>query len=273
MVNETIKVAVHGALGKMGKAVVEAVSKDSSTDLIAGIDKFSESEFMDFPRDKIPMYNSLEECFSQHDDIEILVDFTNSEGVSIALEVSAKNQVSLVSGSTGYDDSLIDRAENLANNNGIGIVLAPNFAIGAVLLGVVSKIIAPFFDYVDIVESHHEQKLDSPSGTAISLAESISSERKDKFRFTKTESEKILDTRGGDFKGIKIHSVRMPGRVARHEIIFGSPGQTLTLIHDSIDRVNFMPGVLLAVKYASKMHRSKPRKTHMIYGIEKILGL
>ena len=113
MVNETIKVAVHGALGKMGKAVVEAVSKDSSTDLIAGIDKFSESEFMDFPRDKIPMYNSLEECFSQHDDIEILVDFTNSEGVSIALEVSAKNQVSLVSGSTGYDDSLIDRAENL----------------------------------------------------------------------------------------------------------------------------------------------------------------
>ncbi len=273
MGNESIKVAVHGALGKMGKAVVEAVSKDDSTVLIAGIDKFAESEFMDFPRNDIPMYKSLDQCFAQHKNIEVLVDFTNSEGISIALEESAKNKVSLVSGSTGYDDSFIDRAKYLSKNNQIGVLLAPNFAIGAVLLGVVSKIIAPFFDYVDIVESHHEQKLDSPSGTAISIAEAISSVRKDDFKFTETEIDKILGTRGGELDGIKIHSVRMPGRVARHEIIFGAPGQTMTLIHDSIDRVNFMPGVLLSVKYVAEMHRSNPRETCVVYGIENILGL
>ena len=134
-------------------------------------------------------------------------------------------------------------------------------------IGVVSKIIAPFFDYVDIMESHHEEKLDSPSGTAISLAESILSGRKNDLRVTETELEKIAGTRGGQYKGVSIHSVRMPGRVARHEIVFGAPGQTMTLIHDSIDRVNFMPGVLLAIKCVANMDRSRPRKTIMVLKI------
>ena len=272
-INDKIKVVVNGALGKMGTSVVEAVNNNNSSDLIAVIDKFSNEDYLVSAGEKLPMYKSLDDCFSKHPKVEVVVDFTNAAGVSEAVEKCAENKVNLVSGSTGYDDSLIRRAEYISKHNEIGIVLSPNFAIGAVLLGVVSKIIAPFFDYVDIVESHHEEKLDSPSGTALSLAESILSGRKNDLKMTKTELEKIGGTRGGEYQGIRIHSVRMPGRVARHEIVFGAPGQTMTLIHDSIDRVNFMPGVLLAIRFVVNMHRSKPPKTRLVYGIEDILGL
>ena len=152
----------------------------------------------------------------------------------------------------------------LSRKNRVGIMVAPNFALGAVVLNHLARIAARFFEYVDVFEAHHEAKIDAPSGTALKLARDIAAER----RFIRKipEAEPLPGTRGGDYNGVSIHSSRMPGRMAHHEVVFGAPGQTLTLRHDTISRECYMPGVLLAIKEVVK------RREFMV-GLEKVLGL
>jgi len=133
----------------------------------------------------------------------------------------------------------------------------------------ISGIASEYFDYADLIESHHEMKIDSPSGTAISILESMTKDKTGDFKSNKAEIEdEIKNTRGGNYKNINVHSARMPGRVARHEVVFGALGQTLTLIHDSINRESFMPGVMLCVRKVKDFSGQG-----VIFGLDKVLGL
>ena len=145
-------------------------------------------------------------------------------------------------------------------------MIAPNFAIGAVVMNHISRIAAPFFDYADLTEMHHENKIDAPSGTALAIAEATSQGKKGDFKSPDPEKELVPGTRGGTLRGINIHSARMPGRVAHHELVFGALGQTLTIRHDSINRESFMPGVLMAIKYVKQTQG-------FTVGLDKVMGL
>ena len=138
----------------------------------------------------------------------------------------------------------------------IGAVVAPNFALGAVLLGYLAHTVARHFDYAEIVEAHHEAKKDSPSGTALALARALAAGRKTPFQRPVPEKETLPGTRGGDSDGVTIHAMRMPGRLAHHEIVLGTQGQTLTLRHDTVNRECYMPGVLAAVRKVRRLRRT-----------------
>jgi 4-hydroxy-tetrahydrodipicolinate reductase len=164
-----------------------------------------------------------------------------------------------VIGTTGITPENLEEIEKLSANNGVGAIIAPNFAIGAVLMMKLASEVAKYMPAAEIIELHHDKKLDAPSGTAIKTAEMIAASRE-----TSPSSGEAVPARGGDFHGVRIHSVRLPGLVAHQEVIFGGLGQTLRIRHDSFDRKSFMPGVLMAIKKASGLK-------DVIYGLENIL--
>ena len=172
----------------------------------------------------------------------------------------------VVSGSTGLSPEDLDEIRQLASSNGVGVISASNFALGAVLLMHLAGIASKYFDYADLLESHHEMKLDAPSGTALSIAEAMVEGRGSGFEQNVADLETLAGTRGGDYQGINVHSARMPGRVARHEVVFGALGQTFTMIHDSINRESFMPGVMLATKRVVE-------ENQLVIGLANVLGL
>jgi len=174
--------------------------------------------------------------------------------------------IRIVSGSTGFDSNDYEEINDLAEKFQTGIFIAPNFTTGAILLMHFAKIAARFFDYADINEVHHEAKIDSPSGTAIAIAKSIIDGKKENLSNNIPEKEIIKNSRGANYKGINIHSGRMPGRVAHHELVFGAPGQTLTIKHDSINRESFMPAVIESVKFVIKSNK-------FTIGLENIMKL
>ena len=152
----------------------------------------------------------------------------------------------------------------LANDKNVGIIVASNFALGAVVLKRLAEQAAEFFEYVDIIEAHHEAKIDAPSGFSLALAKSIG----DRKQFTRNypEKENLPGTRGGEYNGVTIHSIRMPGRSAHHEVIMGAPGQTISLRHDTLGRDCYMPGVLRCIREVVKQQG-------LVVGLENILGL
>ena len=150
--------------------------------------------------------------------------------------------MNIVIGSTGITDAIYQEAESLANEHEVGIIIAPNFAMGAVLMIALAKQASRFFDYADLTEMHHEAKIDSPSGTALAIANAALEGKPDGFIAPQSEKELIDGARGATHGGISVHSARMPGRVAHHELVFGALGQTLTIRHDSVNRESFMRG-------------------------------
>ena len=178
--------------------------------------------------------------------------------------VAAGYSVNLVLGSSGLSPDHLKQLDALAHDKNIGIIVAPNFALGAVVLKKLAEQAAPYFDYVDIIESHHEAKIDAPSGFALALARSIG----DRKQFTRnhTEKENLPGTRGGEYHGVTVHSIRMPGRSAHHEVIMGAAGQTISLRHDTLSRDCYMPGVLRCIREVVK-------RPGLVVGLENVLGL
>jgi 4-hydroxy-tetrahydrodipicolinate reductase len=195
---------------------------------------------------------------------EVLVDFSLAAAVPHTAETAAKAGVSMVIGTTGLSPEAISRFRELTEEYNIGVMVAPNFALGAVLMMELSRIAARYLDWAEIIELHHEKKADAPSGTAITTARMMQSARERPFESPKGEAEH--KSRGERFSGVPIHSVRLPGLVAHQEVIFGALGQTLTIRHDSINRESFMPGVLLAIREMAK------RKGQFVFGLDKLLG-
>lgn len=248
-----IKVAVCGALGKMGQEVCQAVTDCPDTELIAKIDIASDS-----------MYHTIEEAH-RVEDIDVLIDFTQPKSIYENALYCLNNGIKIVIGTTGLTDEQIGELKRLSQEKNTGCLIAPNFSTGAVLMMMFAQQAAKYFDNAEIIELHHNQKKDAPSGTAIKTA-LMMSEAKETFKKGNcAETETIEGSRGGtSYSDIQIHSVRMPGYIASQEVIFGSSGQIFKIRHDSMDRKCYMDGVLLAVKHVAE-------KNNFIYGLENIL--
>ena len=260
----SIKVAVNGAAGKMGRETVGAICREPDLEPVGAVDQVP-GDRLDLPDGSgtVPLYTSLEgllEDVSPH----VLVDFTRAEVTMAAVPVAARHGINLVIGTSGLTQQNLEEMERVAQEGNVGIFVAPNFALGAVLLMHMAKQLAPFFDYADIIEMHHEAKIDAPSGTSIAMAQAIAKDRQ--FKRNRPQKETLPGTIGGEFDGVGIHSVRMPGRSAHHEVIFGTAGQTLSLRHDALGRDCYMPGVVRAIREVVNLKG-------LVVGLDKILGL
>ena len=260
-----VRVVVQGALGRMGTEILGALSREADTRPVGAVVVAARGDSLDLPEGagSVPLSASLSDLLSSAD---VVVDVTNAEGALAAMRTASAKGVGVVTGSSGISDSAIAEARELADRHGVGIVIVPNFAIGGVVMTHLARIAARFFDYADIVETHHERKIDAPSGTAMAIARAVIEGKGGPMTAPTPEKETIPGTRGGDIDGVTIHSARLPGRVAHHELVFAGPGQTLTIRHDSIDRSGFMPGVIAAVRAAA----TQPGLT---VGLEEVLGL
>jgi len=195
---------------------------------------------------------------------DILVDFTTAQATMAAVRTATKQGINLVIGTTGLSAEELDEIDQLATAHQVGAVVAPNFALGAILMIHLAKIAARYLEYAEIIELHHPKKADSPSGTALATAKAMVAARGRPF--SKPPEKGALDSRGRQIQGIAIHSVRLPGLLAQQEVIFGAPGQTLRIRHDTISRECYMPGVILAIKEVTK-HKG------LVYGLDSLLGL
>ncbi len=247
-----IKVAVCGALGKMGKEVVEAVTACPGTELVAQID-IAGAEF-----------KTIEEAHKKCQ-IDILVDFTQPKSIFENAKYCLNNGIKIVIGTTGLKDEEIEFLKKLSKEKNTGCLITPNFSTGAVLLMMFARQAAKYFDNAEIIELHHNQKKDAPSGTAIKTAAMMAEVKDDFTKNNCPETETIEGARGGNsYSNIHIHSVRMPGYIASQEVIFGSSGQIMTIRHDSMDRKCYMQGVLLAIKHVAE-------KNDFVYGLDNIM--
>lgn len=262
-----IRVAVAGAKGKMGSETVKMIVKDPELELVCGVDttldQVDVGEYLGLGSLGAPFVNDLEKALTRYP-ADVLVDFTTPRSVKENAVLALQYRVRPVIGTTGLSPQDLDDLARLAEENQLGAIVAPNFAIGAVLMMKFAQMAAKYMPEVEIIEMHHDQKLDAPSGTAIKTAQLIAEVRKEHRQGHPEEREEIEGARGGYYQGFRIHSVRLPGLVAHQEVIFGSEGQTLTLRHDSLHRSSFMPGVKLAIKKVVHLD-------HLVYGLDKLL--
>lgn len=248
-----IKVGVCGALGKMGQEVVQAVTDCPETELVAKIDIASPE-----------MYHTIEAAH-RVEDIDVIIDFTQPKSIFENAKYCLNNGIKIVIGTTGLSDEQIAELKKLSEEKNTGCLIAPNFSTGAVLMMMFAKQAAKYFDNAEIIELHHNQKKDAPSGTAIKTAAMMAEVKEDFAKNNCPETETIEGARGGNsYSNIHIHSVRMPGYIASQEVIFGSSGQIMTIRHDSMDRKCYMQGVLLAVKHVAE-------KNDFVYGLDNIM--
>ena len=232
-----MKVAILGAKGRMGTEAVTAISGASDLQLVAQLD----------------LGDSLDQLVTSG--AQVVVDFTHPDAVMKNLEFAITNGISVVVGTTGFDDAKLTKLKSLlAANPKVGALIAPNFALGAVLMMQFSQVAAKYFESVEIIELHHANKVDAPSGTAVRTAQMITDARKqnNKAKMPDATKDAIPGARGATVGDVPIHSVRSHGYVAHQEVIFGDPGETLSIRHDSINRAGFMPGVLLGVRQVVK---------------------
>lgn len=265
-----IKVSVIGALGKMGQELCRTIIDDNELELVGAVDIGCAEGEMDIGqsvgRGKIGVNVSSDiQNTIDATNTDVAVDFTHPSVVVSNIEKIISCGADGVIGTTGIDDERIAVIQRLLHNSKSKILIAPNFAIGAVLMMKLSHIAAKYLNNVEIIELHHEGKADAPSGTAIATAKKII-EAHDGILKSALSKELVAGARGGEIDGIKIHSVRLPGYVAHQEVIFGEKGQTLTIRHDSTDRTSFMPGVVKAIKTIDKLDQ-------LTIGLENILDL
>jgi 4-hydroxy-tetrahydrodipicolinate reductase len=258
------RVGVVGAGGRMGAEVCRAVAAADDLELVAAMDPGALGQQIE----GVTIGGDVEALAELG--AEVVVDFTVADAVRVNLPIYARLGIHAVVGTTGLSNSELDEAAALFSE-AANIVVAANFAIGAVLLLRFCELAAPFMDGVEVIELHHNAKRDAPSGTSLQTATRIAAARQRAGAGPLPEdptTELVLPgARGGDGPGgVRVHSVRLPGLIAHEEVIFGATGQSLTIRHDSYDRKSFMPGVLLAV-------RSVPERPGMTVGIEAMLGL
>jgi 4-hydroxy-tetrahydrodipicolinate reductase len=248
---EPMRVGVLGARGRMGEQVCSAVEAADDLELVAMVDVGDH-------------LSSVADAGSQ-----VLVDFTHPDVVMDNIRFAIDQRIHAVVGTTGFTSDRLDTVRAwLADAPDVGVVIAPNFGVGAVLSMKFAQLAARYYDSAEVIELHHPGKVDAPSGTAVRTAELIGEARKAAGRDRPPDATtRALDgARGADVDGVRVHALRVAGMVAHQEIVFGGEGETLTIRHDSLDRVSFMPGVLLAVRNVA----SRPGLT---LGLESLLDL
>ncbi len=260
-----IMAVVQGASGRMGREVVAALCREPGLQLVAAVELDAPNGHLALPdgSGRVPFSSDLEQILTSCKP-DVLVDFSTAEATMSAVRTAVKHGVNLVIGTTGLTAKDLDEIDRLAQAHRVGAVVAPNFALGAVLMLHLAKVAARYFDYAEIIEQHHHLKADAPSGTALATARAMADARDEPF--CQPPGQKRQDSRRHQTEGVTIHSVRLPGILARQEVILGGPGQTLSLKHDAISRECYMPGVILAVKEVIK-------RKGLIYGLDSLLGL
>ncbi|MDT5048259.1 MAG: 4-hydroxy-tetrahydrodipicolinate reductase [Mycobacterium sp.] len=244
-----MRVAVLGSKGKVGATIVQAVEAAEDLSLSAEVDA----------GDPLSLLTDNK--------TEVVIDFTHPEVVMENLKFLIDNGIHAVVGTTGFNDERLQQVRAwLAAKPGVSVLIAPNFAIGAVLSMHFARQAAPFYESVEVIELHHPHKADAPSGTAARTAALIAEARKDLPPNPDATTESLPGARGADVDGVPVHSVRLAGLVAHQEVLFGTAGETLTIRHDSIDRTSFVPGVLLAVRQVAE-------HPGLTIGIESLLNL
>ena len=245
-------IAVCGANGKMGQEVIKAVNNAKDLTLVAKID-IKDGEFASIKDAK----ESVK--------IDVLVDFTQPKSIYENALFCLNNGINIVIGTTGLTDEQIEELKKLSEKQGLGCLIAPNFSTGAVLMMKFAQMASKYFDNAEIIELHHNQKKDAPSGTAVKTALMMAGENTNFTTGNCQETETIIGARGANsYNNIHIHSVRMPGYIASQEVLFGANGQLLSIRHDSMNRECYMDGVLRAIDYVEKKH-------NFVYGLENIL--
>jgi 4-hydroxy-tetrahydrodipicolinate reductase len=263
---ERIKVVVYGASGRVGQEVVKAVCHEPETQLVGAVELQVSGDYLALPdgSGKVPFSASLDSILSSCQP-DVVVDFTIAKATMPAVRSAAEHGVNMVIGTTGFTADDVNEMERLATANKIGIVVAPNFALGAVLMMHLAKVAGKYFDHAEIIELHHDRKVDAPSGTSNMTARAMAEARGGPFLPPTVQGEDS-PSRGRAIEGINIHSVRLPGLMSHQEVILGGDGQTLRIRHDQISREAFMPGVMLAIKEVVK-------RPGLIYGLDNLLGL
>ncbi|MBI2710513.1 MAG: 4-hydroxy-tetrahydrodipicolinate reductase [Actinobacteria bacterium] len=262
-----MRVGVFGAAGRMGAEVCRAVSLDPQLDLVAALDPhhagldLRQVTGLDTDLHVVGDPSVLEAAA-----VDVAVDFTEIAAARANLDWCADHGVHAVVGTTGFTDADLAHVGARFGDAGTGCVIAPNFAIGAVLMMRFAELASPWFDTAEVIELHHDAKLDAPSGTAMTTVERMAA-ASSTWAPDPTRDEVVAGARGAEAApGIRVHSVRLRGLVAHQEVLLGTTGQSLTIRHDSYDRTSFMPGVLLAIKEV-------PDRPGLTIGLEPILGL
>ncbi|MFC2014676.1 4-hydroxy-tetrahydrodipicolinate reductase [Chloroflexota bacterium] len=263
---EPIRVVVHGASGKVGRELVNALCSEPDLEIVGAVDIKATGDSLPLPdgSGKIPFSSDIDKILDDcHADV--IVDFSLAKATMQVVRAAAKKSVALVIGTTGLTADDRDEMERLAKENNIGIIMAPNFALGAVLMMHLSKIAARYMDYAEIIEMHHHLKADAPSGTAKLTAKAMVEARGKPFSRPQ-EGEQVPESRGENVESVSVHAVRLPGLMAHQEVILGTAGQVLTIRHDTINRECYIPGVFLAVREVIK-------RQGLTYGLDVLLDL
>jgi 4-hydroxy-tetrahydrodipicolinate reductase len=260
-----IRVVIHGAAGRVGQVLINTMQNAPEVKLVGAVD-------IKVPMDKIILGDGSSIPFSvdlagllQEVKPDVMVDFTIAKASMPAIRVASAHKVNMVIGTTGFTPDNMAEMEQLTETNGTGIFIASNFALGAVLMMHFAQLAGRYMDYAEIIELHHEKKLDAPSGTAITTAKMMAGSRGRPFSQAADE-DKNFPSRGEKHSGIPIHSVRLAGLMAHQEVLMGGLGQTLSIRHDTIGRECYTPGVLLAVQAVVK-------QKGLVQGLDKLLKL
>ncbi|MGH2453396.1 MAG: 4-hydroxy-tetrahydrodipicolinate reductase [bacterium] len=263
-----IRVVVSGAAGRMGRAAVRAIAGDRTLTLVGALGR---SRALREDAGLVAGLSALDVVID--DDLEalferarpaVLVEFAPGAGAVAHARAAIARSIRPVIGATGLASQDVQDLTGLCEARRVGAVIAPNFALGAVLMMQFARAAARHFPHVEVIELHHDRKRDAPSGTAAKTAQMIADARGDAPAPKVQEEETAAGARGGTVSGVRVHSVRLPGLVAHQEVIFGGPGQALTIRHDSFTEESFMPGLLLAIRRVMTL-------SGLVYGLEKLL--
>ncbi|MHC1578702.1 MAG: 4-hydroxy-tetrahydrodipicolinate reductase [Dehalococcoidia bacterium] len=264
---EPIRVVINGALGRTGQEITKALVCEPGLRLVGAVEKEVTQQYL--PLSEAPelillssdLGSLLKSC-----DADVVVDFTNPEVSMAAARAAIRQKVNMVIGTTGLSEKNLAEIEKLCQTYKVGAVVAPNFSLGAALLIHLSKLAAKFFNHAEVVEMHHDEKADAPSGTAIATAKAMAKVRRKPFVYPEVTRELLKHTRGAEIEGIAIHSLRLPGFMSGQEVILSGMGETLSLRHNAISRECYVPGVILAIKEVTK-------RKGLTLGLESLLKL
>lgn len=264
---DNINIVIAGPRGRMGREAVQLVMGIENYNLVAVIDHKNDGGLLSdsdgFSGLHIPVYSDVSQCF-RNMKVDVIIDLTTPKFGMYHTKIALEHGVRPVVGTTGFTKDNLIELKQICEEKELGCIIAPNFAIGAVLMMKFAQMAGRYFQDVEIIELHHDQKLDAPSGTAVKTAEMIADVRLMKKQGHPEEKETLAGARGAEYEGMHIHSVRLPGLIAHQQVIFGSEGQSLTIRHDSYNRSSFMSGIKLAVDTVLKIDT-------LVYGLENIL--
>ena len=262
---EPLRTVVHGSTGRMGRVLMQAIQAAPDMDVV-GTSSRKESFALDPGSESNLRETSGFDALLSDVNADIVVDFSNREAVMPLAETAAKHKAHFVTGTSGLTPEILEELRAIAAKHNIGVMVGPNFSLGAVVLERVASEAGRHFEYAEIVEMHHAGKADAPSGSAMATARGMLEARDgQQFANPVAQIENLEGVRGGDIDGVAIHSVRMPGLMAHQQVLLGGPGETLTLRHDVIDRESYMPGVLLAIREVGN------RRGQLTYGLGALL--